>query len=474
MKFILLLWACLTFSLGVLGQKKSVWLYLNEDVEYETLLDLDRDLLGDHHYSRWLHAIGAQLEEKDIQQISSQEMISEITSQHLFTYQKSSDTESKMGFALEQIGAELFLERGLDGDGVSIGVIDGGFLNADEIEPLAHLFESGSIKAYRDYITPSLKPYEGIKALDDRHGTDVLQLIGGKSSTTGVIHGLATASDYYLARTDHGGYEKKMEEMYLVQALEWMDSLEIKLVNISLGYTEGFENTSNNYQPKDIDGTSAIARAVHHASDQKDMLVVISAGNDGDRNWRVLSTPADARGALTVGATKFRHWDKMAFSSVGPDELPYLKPEISCFASEGTSFSAPIVTGIAAVVWQALPHLTNEEVKDIILRSGHLYPFGNNYVGYGVPTSTKILEQLDGKSAKLPERIKVYKDTYRIAEKCEQHYVVYQKADKWSVLSESYIRAEGVRPKIKRLDDASFTTVIMDNAKVYELQWMKE
>ncbi|MEQ9301415.1 MAG: S8 family serine peptidase [Cyclobacteriaceae bacterium] len=474
MKYILLLWACLTLSLGLLGQKKSVWLYLNEDVEYKTMLDLERDRLGDHHYSRWLHAIGTRLEEKDIQQIVSLEMISQITVQQLFTYQKSLAQEPKMGFALEQIGAELFLERGLDGDGVSIGVIDGGFLNADKIEPLADLFESGSIKAYRDYITPDLKPYEGIKALDDRHGTDVLQLIGGKSIKTGIIHGLATASDYYLARTDHGAYEKKIEEVYLVQALEWMDSLEIKLVNISLGYTEGFENTSDNYRPVDINGTSAISRAVHHASDQEGMLIIISAGNDGDRNWRVLSTPADARGALTVGATKFRHWDKMAFSSVGPDELPYLKPEISCFASEGTSFSAPIITGMAALVWQALPHLTNEEVKDMVLRSGHLYPFGNNYVGYGVPVASRIIEQLDGKSVELPERIKVYKDTYRLTKKCKQHYVVYQKADKWRVLSESYTRVEGIKPKIKRLDNASFTTVIMDNTKVYELQWMKE
>ncbi len=474
MKYVLLIWASLSFSLGVLGQKRPVWLYLNDETEYEAVLDLENDILGDHHYSRWLHAIGVQLEEKDIRRMLSDAMISEITSQHYFSYQKSSDQSHNMGFALEQIGADLFFERGLDGRGIAIGVIDGGFLDANKIDPLSDLFEAGSIKAYRDYITPDLEPYAGIKALDDRHGTDVLQLIGGKSGETGVIHGLATASDYYLARTDHGASEKKIEEMYLIEALEWMDSLEIKLVNVSLGYTDGFENSADNYSPQDINGTSAIAKAVQHAADKEGMLIVMPAGNDGNTNWRVLSTPADARGVLTVGATKFRHWDKMDFSSVGPDGLPYLKPEISCFASDGTSFSAPIITGMAALIWQAEPDLSNDEVKDIILRSGHLYPFGNNYVGYGVPLASRVIEQLDDKALATVESIRVYKDTYRIAEKCEQHYVVYQKADKWRVTAEKYKRTKGVKPKITRLNNAAFTTVILDNSKVYELQWMKE
>jgi subtilisin family serine protease len=464
----------LTISFDAIGQRQHVWLYLDEEVEYESILDLHAGVLSEHHYSTWLHAIGTQLDEEALQKIGSGGMIAEITGQHVFTYQRSQDQQPNMGFALEQIGADMFLERGLNGEGVAIGVIDGGFLDADEIEPLAHLFEDGSVKAYRDYITPTLKPYDGIKALDDRHGTDVLQMIGGRSQETSVIHGLATASDYYLARTDHGASEKKIEEMYLIKALEWMDSLEIKLVNVSLGYTEGFEDASNNYSPEDVNGTSALTKAIEYASNKEGMLIVVSAGNDGDSNWRVLSVPADARGALTVGATKFKHWDKMGFSSIGPEQLPYLKPEISCFASDGTSFSAPIITGLAAVIWQADPSLANNEVKDIIIKSGHLYPYGNNYVGYGVPLASRVLQHLDGNIIPSPATIKVYGDTYRILDTCVQHYVAYQKADKWTVLDEKYVRAGGKKPKIKRMDKATFTTVIMDNTKVYELQWMKE
>lgn len=474
MKYILIFWACYSFSVDLIGQHQFVWLYLKPDTEPQEVLDLYQDDELEHYYSPWLHAIGARMDKTDILKLSATDLIIEVTGQNHFTYQNSSEVSPNLGFALEQIGANIFIERGLDGQGVKIGVIDGGFLKADEIEPLAHLFQDSLIKAYRDYITPELTPYEGIKALDDRHGTDVLQLIGGSSRTTGVIHGLATASEYYLARTDHGASEKKIEEMYLIQALEWLDSLGVKLVNISLGYTDGFMSESDNYHPEDMNGKSAIAKAIDHAFDQEGMLVIVSSGNDGDRDWRVLSTPADARRALTVGATKFNHWDKMAYSSVGSEGLLYLKPEISCFASEGTSFSAPIITGLAALIWQADPSLTNTEVKEIVIRSGHLYPYGNNYVGYGVPIASRVLQQLDNQSLSTPERIKVYGKRYKIPSRPEAHYVVYQKSDQWNVMEEIYMQSHGNKPKIQRMDKAAFTTVIIDNTEVYEIEWMKE
>ena len=38
------------------------------------------------------------------------------------------------------------------------------------------------------------------------------------------------------------------------------------------------------------------------------------------------------------------------------------------------------------------PELTNYEIKEIIERSGNLYPFGNNYVGYGIPDAKRVLK----------------------------------------------------------------------------------
>ena len=51
----------------------------------------------------------------------------------------------------------------------------------------------------------------------------------------------------------------------------------------------------------------------------------------------------------------------------------------------GTSFSAPILCGLVACLWQALPHLTATEIMDLIRRSGNNYATPDNIYGYGVP-----------------------------------------------------------------------------------------
>jgi subtilase family serine protease len=51
----------------------------------------------------------------------------------------------------------------------------------------------------------------------------------------------------------------------------------------------------------------------------------------------------------------------------------------------GTSFSAPIIAGMVACLWQALPHLNAYEIMSIVKRSSDRYSRPNNIFGYGVP-----------------------------------------------------------------------------------------
>ena len=117
-----------------------------------------------------------------------------------------------------------------------------------------------------------------------------------------------------------------------------------------------------------MDGKStAIARAVEIATTQKGMLIVVAAGNEARDAWQTLSTPGDAQHALTVGASKFDIWDKMDYSSIGPDYTDFVKPDISVYSTLGTSYSTPIVTGLVACIWQMDSTLTNLEIIDICL-----------------------------------------------------------------------------------------------------------
>ena len=378
-----------------------------------------------------------------------------------------------LGFALEQIEGQLLIERDITARDIKIGIIDGGFLGADTDPSLGQFFQKKQVRWYKDFINPLAEDFGGFKGLDDNHGTEVWGLIGGINRETKVQFGLATEAEYYLARTDHGSYEKRIEEDFLIAALEAMDSMGVRLVNISLGYSTGYSDETENYAPEDMDGTSMMAQAIDHAFEQENMLVVVAAGNEGHiPDWRVVSTPGDAAGALSVGAAKFKVWDKMGYSSIGPESLPYVKPNVSVYAASGTSYSAPVITGLAACLMQLQPEISAKEMRDLIERSSHLYPYANNYLGYGVPRISHILSLLEGKEPDRPTLLKVRKRSLKFRGDIEgKVVVVYHKKDERNVLSRRFLRPEKGVIKIQRAEGAAFTTVLVEQ-RATEIEWL--
>ena len=394
-----------------------------------------------------------------------------------FEPQESSTLDdTRLGFALEQIEADLLIEKGWKAKGFKIGIIDGGFLGAPEEPALKHFFENNLVANYRDYVTPNSEKYTGSNALDDNHGTVVWQMIGGKSTDRNLQWGLATEATYYLARTDHGAYEKRIEEDYLIAALEWMEKEGIKLVNISLGYAKGYNDPNENYQPMDMNGEkSMIARAVDHAFYEKDMLIVVAAGNEGlDPTWQVLSTPGDAKGALTVGSAKLKSFDKMDYSSIGPDFLNYVKPNVSTYSTSGTSFAAPIITGLAAAIWNEHPEFSAKEVRSLIEQSSNLYPYGNNHVGYGVPRCSVLLNFLAGIKPTAPLLLKPKKDQLNLrGSYAGKRVILFHKKDSIHIIKREFLRPEKNNFKVERAEDAQFTTIMVDGV-IKELQWKND
>ena len=51
----------------------------------------------------------------------------------------------------------------------------------------------------------------------------------------------------------------------------------------------------------------------------------------------------------------------------------------------GTSFSTPIVCGLVACLWQALPHLKAEEIIELIRLTASNNEHPDNIYGYGIP-----------------------------------------------------------------------------------------
>ena len=100
-------------------------------------------------------------------------------------------------------------------------------------------------------------------------------------------------------------------------------------------------------------------------------LLISSAGNEGMNNDEVIALPAGAPHVLAVGATGKAHDVKAWFSNYGvsvdifaPGEYLYTTAPDSGYLSNasGTSFSAPLVSGVAALVKTRFPYLSPDQL----------------------------------------------------------------------------------------------------------------
>ncbi|GAA4397043.1 S8 family serine peptidase [Nibrella viscosa] len=430
--------------------------------------------------SRWLNAVSAALSPEQQKQVGGLPFVKEIIpiDRNIVIQSTRFDLARPMlAPVMTQIQAPEFSRAGLTGRLVQIGVIDAGFFGADSASALRHIFERNGVRVVRDYVNPQRtqnKLFRTLETMSDFHGTEVLAAIAGHDPNENVQYGLATDATFYLARTDQGNREYRGEEDNWIAAMEWMDSLGVRLINTSLGYAKGFSDPKENYEPKQMDGqTSLISRAAQMAADKKGILIIVSAGNEGDdKTWRIISTPADAEGVLAVGATNARLWNRIGYSSIGPEFLPYLKPNVSCFSLYGTSLSAPVITGFAACLMQANPRLTNRQLIDIIQKSSHLYPYGNNFVGYGVPQASRALSLAKGQP--LPETARTVKaqgKTFTLpVQHTESVISVYRKKDAICVISQETLKPVNGKITLKRSGDEKFTTVDLKK-EVIEVVW---
>ncbi|WP_430816221.1 S8 family serine peptidase [Carboxylicivirga sp. RSCT41] len=301
-------------------------------------------------------------------------------------------TVSSYGEAWNQVstvnGHKLH-EKGYNGEGMLIAVIDAGFYKVDELPLFQHLWSNKQIVGTKDFVNPYSDIYT-----EHTHGMNVLSIIGGQLDAT--YTGTAPAASFWLLRTEDAGTEHPIEPDYWVCAAEFADSAGVDVINTSLGYY-GFDSPSISYTYDDLNATTRASRASDIAS-SKGMLVITSAGNEGNSNWRYIGVPADAKHCLAIGAMTADSV-KAGFSSFGPTPDDRIKPDVTAMGvsvavqssagdirtGNGTSFSAPVITGLAACLWQSLPDKTAAEIRQLIIDSAHKANDPDNEMGYGIP-----------------------------------------------------------------------------------------
>ncbi len=281
-------------------------------------------------------------------------------------------------------------QHGYTGKGITIAVLDAGFSGVDQLPVFANLRENSRILGTRSFVTPGESVFG-----QSTHGMSVLSVIGG--FLPGEITGSAPDASFWLIRSENTFSEYLIEEDNWIAAAEFADSAGADIINTSLGYSE-FDNILQNHDYADMDGnTTRISKAADIAA-SKGMLVVVSAGNEGNSAWKYITAPGDADSVLTVGAVD-PYMDVAYFSSRGPSSDNQVKPEVMAIGKgiyiarpdetirpgNGTSYSAPLITGLAACLWQANREASAMEIREAICKSADRFNQPDDDYGYGIP-----------------------------------------------------------------------------------------
>ncbi|MCK5028557.1 MAG: S8 family serine peptidase [Bacteroidales bacterium] len=294
------------------------------------------------------------------------------------------------GIQISMLNGHVLHRSGYSGSGMTIAVIDAGFYNVDILPAFDSLWINNQILGVKDFVDNDNQVFDA-----PSHGMKVLSIMGG--NLPGELIGSAPKANYWLLRSEDNSSEQTIEEDYWVAAAEFADSVGVDIINSSLGYTE-FDISDQNYTYSDLNGNTTIITKAADIAASKGILVISSAGNLGDDPWKYISAPADGDSVLTVGAVDF-YANYAYFSGIGPTSDGRIKPNIAAIGlhtvlmgidgnvttGNGTSFSAPLISGLAACLWESSPELTNMEIFKKIEKSAHHYSNPDYNMGYGIP-----------------------------------------------------------------------------------------
>ena len=321
--------------------------------------------------------------------------------------------------AMERTGATIGATAirqtlGYDGTGIGVAIIDSGVTTWHD--DLSDASGNQRVATFVDFVNNRPSPYD-----DYGHGTHVAGIIAGNGRDSGGKRtGIAPGASLIVLKALDGTGAGRISDVIaaLDYALQNKDALHIRVLNLSL--------SSGVYESYDSDPLTVAAKRLVDAG----IVVVAAAGNigrgpQGQTVYGGITSPGNAPWVLTVGASSHmgtvgRADDKMAiFSSRGPTAVDNLaKPDLVApgvgieslsdpaskfytsksqyllsgtvptsylpyLSLSGTSMASPVVAGTVALMLQANPSLTPNEVKAILQYTAQVYPYNRLIQGGG-------------------------------------------------------------------------------------------
>ncbi len=313
---------------------------------------------------------------------------------------------------LDTLGVRQVWDMGFQGEGIAVAVIDSGIKTTNDF-----LISPKQRKTTLVLASESFNPNSTTRNDVYGHGTHVAGIIAGIGhNSDGAYTGIAPRARLInLKISDEQGMAYESDT---VNAMQWVldhkDEYNIRVVNLSIQTT-----VAQSYHESAIDAAAEILWF-------NGVVVVAAAGN-----WRntnnfdaIQSAPANDPFIITVGAANEKGSSNRtddtisSFSSSGTTLEGYNKPDIiapgvdiisvlsslsnwdveypdrvvakNYFRLSGTSMAAPMVAGAAALLLQAEPNLTPDQVKYRLIHSAGIVgssPYLDVYAALTTPTT---------------------------------------------------------------------------------------
>lgn len=319
------------------------------------------------------------------------------------TTENGETTATPQNYFLDTLGVRPLWEMGLQGQGITVAVIDSGVTPEKDLQvdptkgkPDSRVIEQFTYNSNSGHVNDATG-----------HGTHVAGIIGGSGYVSkGLYSGIAPQVNFIsLKIADENGMAYESDAISAMQwVLENKDRYNIRVVNLSINSTE-----ESSYHESALDAAAEILWF-------NGIVVVASVGNKGKSEGynTANAAPANDPFIITVGAsdensTPFISDDSIsAFSAHGRTIDGINKPEIIApgtdiisilgpenwisehpenvimngeyFRLSGTSMAAPMVTGAVVLLLQDEPNLTPDQVKYRLVNSASVIGGGNPYL----------------------------------------------------------------------------------------------
>ncbi len=255
--------------------------------------------------------------------------------------------------------------EGFFGQGVKVAVLDTGIAPHPDLSIRGGASFVLTERNYTDY---------------NGHGTHVAGTIAALDNSIGVL-GVAPAAELYAVKVLNAIGSGTLSS--IARGIDWSISNDMDIINMSLGGTSG------------SDTLQEAAESAYNSG----ILLVAAAGNSGESGGtNNMGFPARYSTVMAVGAVDSDS-NRASFSSYG-EELEIMAPGVNIHSTyllngyatlSGTSMASPHVAGVAALIKNKHPDLSNTQIRQRI-NSTATYLGDSNYYGNGLVNAEKAAQ----------------------------------------------------------------------------------